>query len=155
SKLTKDAPEIALESSPDHGIEGGKRLVHQENLGVEHQRPHERDPLALAPAQLRRVPPEEGAGNAREREELGDAGFDSRPVPALIAGDDRDVLARREMREETALLDHVADPEEKRAAGRCLHRDAGDRDPSGIRSDQSNNESEERALAASARPDQN
>ena len=55
AKLPKDALEIGLQAGPDHGVQGGKGFVQEEDVGVQHQGPHEADPLALAAGELDRV----------------------------------------------------------------------------------------------------
>ena len=54
-KLLKDIFEIGLQIGPDHGIQGAKGFVQEEDVGVQHQGPHEADPLALATGELDRV----------------------------------------------------------------------------------------------------
>ena len=52
SELLKDALEIGLQAGPDHGVQGAEGFVQEEDIGVQHQGPHEADPLALAAGEL-------------------------------------------------------------------------------------------------------
>src|SRR5207249_3083422 len=73
------------------GVEVRQRLVEQENLGIPHQGPAQRDALALAARELSRIPPRE----VRDAEHLGrppDLLHDLRAGrPARLEGE-RDVL---------------------------------------------------------------
>ena len=50
--LLRDHQEVALEDLPGLGIHGSKRLVHEQDLGVEGESAGNRDPLLHAPAQF-------------------------------------------------------------------------------------------------------
>jgi len=89
------------------GVQGREGLVHEQEAGAGEQGPAESDALLLAAG--------EGAGpavqNTTKAEEV-----DHRvePLPALVAGREppavEQVLAHRQVREEPAFLEHVADP---------------------------------------------
>ena len=90
------------------GVEVGERLVEQENLGLAHERPADRDPLTLAARKLGRTTIEIGL-------ELQDAGDLERALVLnlfRLAGDgerEGDVLPHRHMRVEGVGLEHHGD----------------------------------------------
>ena len=88
------------------GVEVRQRLVHQEDEGLAHDGPGQRDPLALAARELRRLAPEQRA----EAERLGRALDLGRPlllVHAALAERELDVLRHRQVRvQRVALEDH-------------------------------------------------
>ena len=89
-------------------VERAQRLVHQHQLGVEHQRPGQRDALLLAARKLRRAAVLELA-HLHHVERAGD--------PALALGlahpahleREGEVLAHRHVREQGVALEHHAD----------------------------------------------
>jgi hypothetical protein len=70
-ELVVQMPEFNLHSLAQLLVERRKRLVHEDNLRIEHDRPGERDTLALAARQLMRLPLQLGESNAHDRPDGG------------------------------------------------------------------------------------
>src|SRR5215213_4293842 len=88
-------------------VEGGERLVHQQQLPIGQKRPPDRDPLLLATRQ-RGWPPLEQMADAEKIDDMIEARL---PVPfGREPAAEEQVLPHVEMRKETSLLEHVADP---------------------------------------------
>ena len=85
-----------------------ERLVEEQQRGIEKERAHEADPLALPARELPWVALERVGREARQLDELGAARVDPRGWPAEVAGHQLDVLGGREVREEAAVLHDVA-----------------------------------------------
>ncbi len=102
--------ELVLESLPGDGIHRAERLVHEQHRGVGAQRPGHPDSLALSSRELVWETAGVAVGfEADQLEQLVDASLHAVPVPAEQPGHDGDVVEDPPMREEPALLDHVAD----------------------------------------------
>src|SRR5690606_21730799 len=89
-------------------VEGGERLVQQQETGLHGQRPRERDPLRLPARQLprtRRREPRQADAVQPPRGAL--AGGPAARTPA--ARPERDVLQHAEVREQQIVLEHHAD----------------------------------------------
>ena len=132
-------------------VEVGQRLVEQENLGLAHERPADRDPLALAARKLGRTTVEIGL-------ELQDArDFERALVLHLsrLAGDgerEGDVLPHRHMRVERVGLEHHGDaPLRRRHVGNV---DVVDEALAGRDRLESGDHPEQRRLAAAGRAEQ-
>jgi hypothetical protein len=54
-ELALDRPDLVPEGDSDLRVQGGQRLVEEEDLGLEGERPGKRDPLVLAARELVRV----------------------------------------------------------------------------------------------------
>jgi len=67
--LELDAPDLVPEPRPDLGVEGGERFVEEQHLGLDRQRPGQRDPLLLAARELVRETVREG-GEADQLQHL-------------------------------------------------------------------------------------
>jgi hypothetical protein len=65
--------EILLQFSANHGVEIAQRLVEQQDVGIEHQGPHQADALALASRELSRESLEQGWWEVCELAKLIDA----------------------------------------------------------------------------------
>ena len=90
------------------GVEVRQRLVEQKDLGIAHDRPAERDALAL-PAGERMRPAVEQLGEAEGRGDGSDAALDLGPVDAAPAQAEGEVLAHAHMRVERVGLEHHGD----------------------------------------------
>ena len=102
---------LAAHARAQLDVERRERLVEQHERRARRERAGERDALALAAREVVRQPLLE-AGEPDQLEQLGDARVDRRPVaPTLPARRPKATLpATRQVREERALLRHVADP---------------------------------------------
>src|SRR5439155_18693830 len=94
---------------PRHWIEGAERLVEEQDLGIEHQRPHQADPLRLPTGELAGKTAQRVMRKADDCRELFDPRGDARRIPPKPARGQRDVLIRPEVREQRATLDYVSD----------------------------------------------
>ncbi len=114
-------------------VERAERLVEQEHGRPGDERARERDPLLLAAGKLARIALAV-AGELHERERLGDAPPDLRPLHALHAEAERHVLRDGAVREQRVVLEHHADAAQVRRHA----RDVGsvDRDHAGVRRDE-------------------
>ena len=102
--------ELVLQALAGDGVHRGEGLVHEQHRGIGAERPGHPDPLALATGELVREAPGVVLGvEADEFEQLVDAALDPGAVPPEQAGNDGDVVEDAAVREEAALLDHVAD----------------------------------------------
>ena len=150
-----EAQELVLEAFPDDRVDGAEGLVHQHHGRIGGQRPRHPDALALAAGELARVAIAIEVGlEPDERQELvGEAAL-PRLVPAQESRHDRDVRPDGEMRKQSNLLDHVADPPPQ--LDRVLRRDVPpvDQDLPARRLDQPVDHLQARGLAAAGGPHQ-
>ena len=150
------------------GVERRRRLVEQHQLGVERQRPGDRDALLLTAGQARRVlvglVGEPDVGQLRPRPRVG-----RRPAqPSRATQPERDVLDGGEVREHVEVLEHHADlgaqadqpsalgASEPRQPAMLLRRAvlaAVEDDRSGRRRGDEVDAAQQRALARAARSD--
>ena len=65
-ELALDRPDLLAQDDPDLGVERGQRLVEEQDLGLDGERPGERDALLLAARHL----PREAVGAALEVDQL-------------------------------------------------------------------------------------
>ena len=125
AQLALDAPDLELHLLAQAAIERPQRLVHQHQIGLEHQRPGDGHALLLAAGELARAPPLvafQPHQRQRPRHALGDlAGAE---VPRFER--ERKVLAHRHVREQGVVLEHHADV--ALARRHVLHRLAVDAD---------------------------
>ncbi len=109
AELALDPPELGLQPTATGRVDGTERLVHEQDGRVRRERPRHADTLLLAARQLVRVALRVAVRReADEIEELAHPALGALTVPAQQAGDDRDVLRDRPVREEAHVLDHVA-----------------------------------------------
>ncbi len=103
-----DAADLVLQLFPEPPVERAERLVHQHELGLEHERPRDGHPLLLAARELARPPvlqplePHELQGAADPL--LAEGGVEP---PHLER--ERQVLAHAHVREQRVVLEHHAD----------------------------------------------
>src|SRR5213594_2036713 len=136
-------------------VQGGRGFVEQHGLGIHGQRPRNRDPLLLAARQLRGV----GVCFRRQpdpRQELLRLIFRLFSGHALHSdGAEHDVLLGGEVSEEVETLEHhadlLSDPLPVNVV--AIHMDPVDEHAARVRFDQEIDAAQERALARSARAD--
>ena len=105
-----DLQELVLEAVARDRVDGAERLVHEHDGRVGGQGPGDADTLLLAAGELARVAVAERRGlEPDEVEQLVGPRPDPLLVPAEHLRDHADVVGDGEVREETALLDDVAD----------------------------------------------
>ena len=112
----KDADPLALDqrddvfhhAGADDRIEGGERLVHQDELGLHRQHLGERDALALAAAQVPGKPVAE-AGEIQPLEPGVRLGERLAALHAIEGEAERDIVARRLPRQQGVVLEQDAD----------------------------------------------
>ena len=148
--------EVGAQAQPGAGVEGRQRLVEQQQLRREHQRPGERDPLGLPAGQLAR--PEPGVvGQAdpvqpRRRGPAGGGAADPLRAQAV-----RDVVQRGQVREEQVVLEDDADPAPLRRrpdAGRgVVEHAAAEPDVAAGERHQPGERAQQRRLAGPVRPE--
>ena len=116
-ELRLQLQQLLLQALARDRIHGAEGLVHQEDGGVAPEGAGHPDALALTARQLVGEPAAVALRvEADKLEQLDDAGVDPLLVPAEQARDGGDVVAHPSVREQPALLDHVAD------AAAQLHR---------------------------------
>ena len=108
-ELLKDLAEVRLQFAADHRVERAQRFIHQQEVGVEHQRAHQAHPLALSPRELAGIAIERCFRQARERAEHFEAGVDAVVFPFQKPRHQACVFPRGHVRKEPTVLDHVAD----------------------------------------------
>ena len=151
----EDVAQVVVQLGADERVERAERLVEQQHLGVEHQRAHQADALALAARQLGRVAVEAVGGEAGQGAQLVEAARDAGGVPAEVARHQRRVVRGGEVREQPAVLDHVADAAAQRLDR--VRRRAGPpstRTSPGVGRDEPDQQAQQRRLAAARRAEQ-
>jgi hypothetical protein len=134
-------------------VQGGQGLVHEEQAWMGQERPADRHPLLLPAGQPGRPALEEVA-DAEKRDhgvEVAPLARGPRALAACEPAPEEQVLPHGEVREQTPLLEHVADPppvlghedaSRRVEEGRALHHD-----PPPLRSDQARDRIDQRGLA--------
>jgi hypothetical protein len=116
-----DRPQRAAQFAANLGVERTERLIEQQDFRIACQRPGERDPLALAARQLRRIAITKPR-QLYEFEQFGDARGDLGLFRALLRRQhvepEGDILGHRHVAEQGILLEHEAD-------AAPLHRQVG------------------------------
>ena len=109
-------PEVALERLEEHlhllaelQVERAERLVEQQHLGLVHDRPRERDPLALAARELDRLAVAEGRRAAPSRAPRSTLAAALAAPDAAHAQAVADVLGDGHVREERVVLEDRVD----------------------------------------------
>ena len=149
----QDRADLVAQRDPQRRVERAERFVEQQQGRGRGERPRERHPLALAPAQLRRSAVAEPR-QAHEPEHLGDAGRAGRTVE--VAQPERDVRGDVEVGEQRMLLEHQADAAVLRwqRAGGSVDRPAGQLDRAGVGSLEAGDDAQQRRLPAARRAEQ-
>ena len=133
------------------GVERAERLVHEEDLGVDHERAHEGHALPHAARERRR----KGLLESLETGETHGLAHTPRHLVArhrAILEAERDVARDGAPREDGVLLEDVADPGRGRAGGRrARHRHAVDEHGAGGRRHEAADHVEDGRLAAAGR----
>lgn len=154
SQGPENALELLLHAVAHDGIQGPHRLVHQQDLRIEHERSHDANPLALPSAELGGETGQQVRGEVDESRQLFHAGLHPIRAPALLPGHKRDILGRRQVREETTVLDDVPHSQADLAHGlRSEHRPV-ESDLAAVGMDQPDDQSQQSRFSASAGPDQ-
>ena len=143
-----DAHQLEAELLAGHGIERGKRLVHQQHRGVVDERTAEGDALLHAAGELARKALLE-AGKADELDQLHGAPARARLVETENLGRQQHVVEHGAPGEQHRLLEHDAD-----IAGRAGERRAVEQELAAARSQQRADQLEQGRFAAAGRPDQ-
>jgi hypothetical protein len=142
------------------GVEGGGRLVEEEDLGLHRERARDGDPLLLSAGELRR--PRAGAGGEADPVEQGLRArlrVGARESQHVV-GRESDVLRRRQVGEEVVALEDESDLLTQAAqqrdveAGRRVDRDVADLDPTRRERRQAVEAAQQRRLARARRSDQ-
>jgi hypothetical protein len=102
--LAKQPPDVGADGRPEARVEGTEGFVEQDEAGLDGERPGERDPLLLPAGELMRIALAE-PGHADRVEQVND----HRATPFSSWQAEADVGGHRQMREQGAILRHVAD----------------------------------------------
>jgi hypothetical protein len=105
SGLAQDREDIGSDRGPHGRVERGEGLVQEDDLGTDGERPGQGDPLLLAAGELVRIAAAV-PGQAHQLEEL----VDLAPAIRTPGKTEGHIAANAQVREERALLGHVADP---------------------------------------------
>ena len=120
-KLALDRLEVVLGLGPHQRVEGAERLVHQQQFRLGRERARDADALLLAAGEFVGTAPRERRRiELEEMEQFLDPRGDAAAVPAQQRRHGGDVLRHGAMREETVVLDRVAD-----AAAQFVDREPG------------------------------
>ncbi len=157
SQALEDLRQLVLQLGAHQGIQRAQRFVEEQQLRIQHERPHERHPLPLAARELVREAQERAFGKARQRRQLRHARGDARARPAQVTRHQRHVAGGGQVRKQAAFLDDVpglrSEPAEARRTARIQRRLAM-KDFSGVRADQAQHQAQDGRLAAAAGPDE-
>jgi hypothetical protein len=148
--VTTTAAQLVAERASQRRVQGGERLVEQEQRRLDGERAAQRHALALATGELAGIAPLEAA----EAEALNDVGHPTGPLHArTVAQPESDVVGHREVREQRVALEHVADTALLRRhvdPGVSIEQDTpSEGDPTGVRPDQSGQALQRQRLAGS------
>ena len=146
--------QFALQVVPGDRIECRQRLVAQQQWRVRQQGACDAHALALAAGQRGWVLVEQPRVDMREFDDRGQPRGDAPAVPSQVACEQRDVVARGQVREQPAILDHVAGPVAYRFHRCRAEGHAVDLDRSGVRRQQADQQPQQRGLAAAAGTEQ-
>src|SRR5205814_1342694 len=80
------------------------RLIEQEHIRIEQQRPHQADALLLAPGKLNWIAVESVSRELRQRSEFGEALGEARLSPTKVAAHEQNVLLCSQVRKQPAIL---------------------------------------------------
>jgi len=144
-------PDVAPQVHPQLGIEVGQRLVHQQHLGADHQRPRQAHTLLLAAAELVRQPLGQGVELHCPEHLVHTLAHLLRRHLALHQTE-RDVVEHAQVREHRVVLEHhahIALGGTQMADGLLAHQDV-----SGVLLVEAGNGAQQRGLAAAAGPQQ-
>ena len=145
--------DVGAQPRPQVRIEAGERFVEQHQPRLGRQRPGQGDALALAAGQLVRV----AVTVAGQPDHAEPVVAPRRPGRAgQLAEPERDVVGRREVREQGVLLEHEPGVAVLGldAPGAVVDDVAADADLAGIGGGEPGGEAQQRRLAAPARPDE-
>src|SRR5947209_6630883 len=109
SQLALQREEFALKAGAGERIESAERLVHQENWRIGGKGACDADALALSAGKLMRIASTDVIGQAHELQEFLDASGDPLVCPLLDGWDQPNVSFNGVVREQTDVLDDVAD----------------------------------------------
>src|SRR5205085_5943057 len=147
-KRTLQIADVISQLDAQFGVEIRQRLVHQQNLWLDHDRPRESDPLLLPARKLVR----QSRGIAAEADELqraGDALGDLTARAATILESERDVFAHRHVRENGVVRKH--EPDIAAIRRHVVDALAGDPHLATVMADKTRHSAQERGLAATGR----
>jgi hypothetical protein len=108
--LALQREELVLQLRPHDGIDGRVRLVHEQHRRIGGQRASHAHPLLLPARQRRGVAVEQPPVEPQQVGQFVHPVGDAATVPAQKLGDRGDVVGHRAVREQSGLLDDVADP---------------------------------------------
>ncbi len=145
--LLLEPAELTLQLGANDRIDGAERLVHQQDGWVGCQGAGDADALLLATGQLGRILRRQRAVEPDDLEQLGGAGVATPLVPAEQARHGGHVVDHRTVREQPALLDHVADAAAQLVTGHRQHVAPGDADRARRRLDEAVDHPQRRRLA--------
>jgi uncharacterized OsmC-like protein len=104
-----EVQELAVQLEAGEGVEGAERLVEKDEGRIGSEGAGEGDALALAAGELGGITAGvDGEIEAHERQHFAGSGLAALAVPAQEAGDELDVLIDPPVRNEAAVLGHVA-----------------------------------------------
>ena len=103
----EDLAQLGLQRRADEGVEGPERLIEQEHIRVEHQRPHEADTLALPAREFRGIASQTVGGKVRQLAQVAKTPVRGCGGLTQMASHQGHIAFGGQMRKEAALLDHV------------------------------------------------
>src|SRR4051794_19435631 len=105
----EDFFQVLLQRRPNEWIKRAERFVEQKKIGRKRECTHETDALTLSAGKLGWIAVEAVRRKTRHRAKLFETSVHLCGWSADMTRQEQDVGARREMRKQTALLDHIAD----------------------------------------------
>jgi DNA-binding transcriptional ArsR family regulator len=156
AQLALQAQELVLEALAVDRVDRAERLVHEHERRIRGQSARDADPLALATGELRGVAVADlGGVQPDEVDQHVDALADALLLPAQDPGDRGDVLADGLVREQTDLLNRVADLAAQVGGALLTHGLAVEEDVAARHLDHPVHEAHRGRLAAARRADEN
>ena len=108
AQARKQLAQLLLQLVAHHRIERAERLIEEQHVRIEHERPHQAHALALSAGEIVRLAAQRLERQLHEIGELGDALLDPSRVAGQSPRDQRDVRGRGQMRKQAARLNDVA-----------------------------------------------
>ena len=153
-ELAVQAQEVVLETVARDRVDRAEGLVHQHDRRIDGHRARYADALLLAAGELAWVAAQIVWVEPHELEQLACAAADALLGPAQEPRHRADVVLDRHVREQSDLLEHVADPASQLGDLVVVHAAAVDRDVAAGHRDQAVHELERGRFAATGRSDQ-
>src|SRR5437016_93 len=102
SQLLKDLFQIGLQIGSHHRVQSGERFIEQQSFGLEHERPHEAEPLLLSAGKLGGISVQSIGRKSRQRAKFFNALLYFGHGLTKMPSHDRDIAECIKMRKQPA-----------------------------------------------------